>query len=322
MQSESLLIPTVIYPMLRHLMRFKMANSRFQKLPLHLLSMIMVELDCMQSLGSAILSHSLMYAAFCDDTKHIVQSILRNQIPPELMHYAAAAFESKFIDNRNGPRVGSFLGTAFEGWFRVQNGAPFQRWCLKWMFKKNFVRGYGVRTIFGRNRDITEYAALDGKTIASLFSKTYTIVDYFCTSFVNERLPLSQGVITGQTSGNRHPSNREIFRIKRALYLFQIYCNIVFQRESDFHPDRQTKRIRKGYLDIHFFSSFSPWVKEQLACIHDYLEEVLSKTFDEIAAHDIQWGAKSVDWLAQGRSNEHKQAYVGLHVADQCIWED
>lgn len=305
-------------------MGFKMANSRFQELPLHLISMILVELDCMQSLGSAILSHSLIYAAFCDDAKHIVQCVLRNQIPPELMHYAAAAFESNFVDNRNGSRVGSFLGTAFEGWFRVQNGAPFQQWCLDWMFD-NFMRGYGVRTIFGRNRDITEYAALDGKTIASTFSETHIIVDYFCTSFVNARLPLSQGFINRQTSTNRHPSDRELFRIKRALYLFQIYCNVVFQRESDLRPDRQTKQIRKGYLDIHFFSSFSPWVKEQLACIHDYLEEVLSKAFDEIAAHDIEWGAKSVNWLAQGRLNEHKQAYVGLHVADQreiCIWED
>jgi hypothetical protein len=49
------------------------------------------------------------------------------------------------------------------------------------------------------------------------------------------------------------------------------------------------------YLDIFLFGPFSPWINEQLACVHDYLEEVLSKAFEEIAAHNIRWGAKSVD---------------------------
>lgn len=301
-------------------MRFKMANSRFQELPLHLLSMILVELDCMQSLGSAILTHSLMYAAFCDDTRYIVQSILRSQIPPELMHYAAAAFESKFTDNRDGQRVSDLLWTAFARGgihpFRVKNGAPFQQWCLDWMFD-NFLSGSGVRTIFCENRDTAAYAALDGKSIASIFSKTHTIVDHFCTSFLSKCLPLSQVLLNPQPPGDRHPSDEELFRIKRAMYIFQIYCNVMFQRDSDFRPDWQIKQNRKYYLDTYFFGSFSPWVKEQLACVHDFLEEVLSKAFDEIAAHDIRWGAKSVDWLAQGRLNEHKQALVGRHIGHQ-----
>ncbi len=32
--------------------------------------------------------------------------------------------------------------------------------------------------------------------------------------------------------------------------------------------------------------------------------------FDEVAAHDVQWGAESVNWLSKGKVNEHKQAYV------------
>lgn len=294
----------------------KMPDSKFLELPLHLLSMILTKLECMQSLGAAILSHSSIYAAFCDDEKHIVQCILRNQIPPELMHYAAAAFESNFVDNSNEEHVGVLIGTTFEGWFRLKNDSPFQQWCLDRMFD-HFLSGDGVRSIFARTYDILEYESLDGRTIASMFSKTHTVVDYFCTRFLSERLPLSQRLLRRRLSGNKPPSEKELFRIKRALYLFEIYCNVVFQRESDFHPDRQTKHSRKHYLEWYFIGSFSPWVNEQLACVHDYLEEVLSKAFDEVAAHDIRWGAKSVDWLAQGRLNEHKQAYVGLHVADQ-----
>lgn len=32
--------------------------------------------------------------------------------------------------------------------------------------------------------------------------------------------------------------------------------------------------------------------------------------FDEVAAHDVEWGSLSVDWLSRGHLNEHKQAYV------------
>lgn len=32
--------------------------------------------------------------------------------------------------------------------------------------------------------------------------------------------------------------------------------------------------------------------------------------FDDVAAHDIGWGAKSVDWVSRGKVNNYKQAYV------------
>jgi hypothetical protein len=152
------------------------------------------------------------------------------------MHYAAAAFESNFVDNRNESRVCGLLGTAFEGWCRVQNGAPFQQWYLDWMFN-NFWSGYGVRSSFSRTHYVTKHAALNGETVASIFSKTHAIVDDFCTSFLSERLPLLQGLISRRPSGDRRSSDKELFRIKRAMYLFQIYCNTVFQRKSDFRPD-------------------------------------------------------------------------------------
>lgn len=32
--------------------------------------------------------------------------------------------------------------------------------------------------------------------------------------------------------------------------------------------------------------------------------------FDDVAAHDTEWGAKSVNWVSRGKYNECKQAYV------------
>lgn len=86
------------------------------ELPLHLLSIILAQLDSMQSLGSTILSHSLFYDAFNDDTKRVVRSILRNQIPPELICYAEATFKAQMVDNNNndGKEASKLLLSAFE----------------------------------------------------------------------------------------------------------------------------------------------------------------------------------------------------------------
>lgn len=42
--------------------------------------------------------------------------------------------------------------------------------------------------------------------------------------------------------------------------------------------------------------------------------------FDEVASHDVEWGAKSVDWLSQGRANKHKQAYVSHEPSQAPVW--
>lgn len=288
-----------------------MPDPKFLEIPLHLLSTILAKLECMQSLGAAILSHSSIYAAFHEDAKHIVQCILRSQIPAELMHYAAAAFESSINDN-SVRRMGLvLLAAAFNNQFRPENGPPFQKWCLDWMFDHS-LSGIGVRAIFARSHswDIPEYDALDANTIASMFSKTHAVVEHFCSRFLAERLPLWQGLRGQLRPGNGCPSEKELLRIKRALYLFQIYCNMNFPHGGGFETTEEARDIQAQYVKCYILGSFSPWVNEQLACVHDFLEEVLSASFDEVAAHDIHWGAESVDWLAQGREGEHKQAYV------------
>lgn len=280
------------------------------ELPVHLVSLILAQLDSMQSLGSAILSHSIFYQSFRDDTKRIVQGILRNQIPPELMQYAAAAFETKFVDNNDEVKVGTLLRSAFEGIGRQQNGVQFQEWCLEWIFDHN-VDGTGFSTALITRLGDQTYQSMGAVSIANVFSKTHGIVEYFCGRFAGERLPLIQHLMVGWRP-EACPSKREAFRIRRALYRFQIYCNLLFRNENDFHPERRVRQMRSSYIVRHFFGCFSPWVDEQLACIHDYLEDILSRAFDDVAAHDVDWGAKSVDWLAQGRRNEYKQAYVSV----------
>ncbi|KAH8779834.1 hypothetical protein F5883DRAFT_406392 [Diaporthe sp. PMI_573] len=259
------------------------------ELPLHLVSATLSQLDSMQSLGSAILSHSLLYHSFCDDKKYIVRCIVRNQIPSELIHYAEAAFKAKYVDNDRFRDARTLLESAFK---RVE-------------INHNHV----LATDSGQ--DAQPYGSMDTISIASAISKTHWLVEYFCRSFIRERLPLMRELMGGPFDPEGVcQSQAELFRIRRALYRYQIYCNLVFRRKTDFHPGRWVRQTRNSYLQQHFFHPFPPWVNEQLCCIHDYLEDVLSRSFDDVAAHDVDWGASSVDWLAQGRRNEHKQALV------------
>lgn len=294
-------------------------SSPLLGLPLHLLSKVLAQLDSMQSLGSIILSHSLFYGAFNDDTKRVVRSILRNQIPPELICYAEATFKAQFIDNNDGKEVSRLLQSAFETFDYELDDVPFQHWRLDWIFDHPLHGAEASKT--SRTRpDNQSYSSMGAISIASTISKTYGHVEYFCECFVRERLPLMHKLMGRHPNPqDSRPSQMELFRIRRALYRFQIYCNLNFRDVVDFHPGRWVREMRNYRLGRYFFNPFSPWVNEQLACVHDYLEEVLSRTFDDIAAHEVVWGALSVDWLAQGRRNEHKQAFVGARYCMSSI---
>lgn len=286
-------------------------SSPLLELPLHLLCMVLAQLDSMQSLGSAIISHSLFYNAFNDDTKRVVRSILRNQIPPELICYAEATFKAQVVDNNDGKEVSKLLRSAFESCDYELDGLPFQHWRLEWIFDHP-LPGPEASKASRRRQDNQPYGSMGAISIASTISRTYGHVEYFCECFFRERLPLMQKLMGRRPNPqDSRPSQMELFRIRRALYRFQLYCNLNFRDVVDFHPGRWIREMRNYRLGRRFFNPFSPWVNEQLACVHDYQEEVLSRTFDDTAAHEVVWGAMSVDWLAQGRRNEYKQAFVG-----------
>lgn len=64
------------------------------------------------------------------------------------------------------------------------------------------------------------------------------------------------------------PSRGEISRIDRTLYRLEIYCNLFWNRSA--HSYEECNR-----QNLAFFSRFSPWENEQLACIRDYIYKIL-----------------------------------------------
>jgi hypothetical protein len=87
------------------------------------------------------------------------------------------------------------------------------------------------------------------------------------------------------------PSERELGRIQRTLYRFQLYCNLfhtkaeVKAREKEGRKHRSTSTTAWGQWrrDVlsdqccHFFGKFAVWENEQFASIYEFLYQQISE---------------------------------------------
>ncbi|KAI0400614.1 hypothetical protein F4802DRAFT_619772 [Xylaria palmicola] len=89
------------------------------------------------------------------------------------------------------------------------------------------------------------------------------------------------------------PSSTELRRFERALYRFQLYCNVVGRLPALGHDELQ---------DI-FFAYFSNWENEQLACIHEHLLRVISRPFNYLVDHDVGWGCLEIPYILVSTSD-------------------
>ena len=213
-----------------------MSRQPFLEMPLHLLRIVLSDLDCMDSLAAAILSHSSFYVAFSEDSTNIISRILGNQIPVDLLPYSIAVYEATRIDHCNSDHIMKLLLRFFS-------------------------------EISPPSQDVLRLEHLE-PAAAKVISKTHSIVEHFSHDFVKKTLPLTRNKLGLYRPDYSQASAGEVFRIRRALYRFQLYCNLQAGGKQ-----RDTSSLYQQYF---FFGLFSPWVNEQLACIHDYLEQVLS----------------------------------------------
>lgn len=119
------------------------------------------------------------------------------------------------------------------------------------------------------------------------------------------------------------PNDSELARIKRALYRYEIYCRLLPPRtEGDGSPSPD---LRAG--QAAFFSHFSGYENEQLACIHEALWRLIAPgkfrltvapnieahaqpplpAFNDIALHDIEWAASSVRYAVRLESKNTEE---------------
>jgi hypothetical protein len=258
-----------------------------KQIPLHVVATILAELDSIEQLGSVILAHRVFLVAFNDNRLHVTTSIIRNQIPASLLPFATALHESTKIDAGDYDAVRSLLTRLAEA-------------------------------IFNPPRAISSLVRFSISE-AAIISKSYKAIGLLCQDFANISIPLLNNRL-----GLDHPQEilqQEKFRLGRAFYRYQLMCNLFCLGEEEALSEEPS---------LQFFRIFSPWVNEQLICVYAYLEAKVCKgesvrlflllprldhyipAFDEIAAHDVEWGEMPIDWTPDAHYIPYVQEIVSL----------
>ncbi|KAH7385023.1 hypothetical protein BKA64DRAFT_681994 [Cadophora sp. MPI-SDFR-AT-0126] len=133
-------------------------------------------------------------------------------------------------------------------------------------------------------------------------SEMHTRIDFLTKAFVRKALKASP-----YASLDESASPAEIDRIERTFYRFEIYRHI-------FGRFQQNREWRVQAQQNMFFKYFSPWENEQLACVHEFLAQIVIPVFNEIAAHDVFWGSTNIEPAADA-SSQYIQAILSRGLA-------
>lgn len=113
-------------------------------------------------------------------------------------------------------------------------------------------------------------------------ARTHKLVEWFtydlCSSI------LSNDPFIHQQGETKHLpiSTDETIRIHRALYRFELYCDL-------FRPTIPS-RLGSDEACERLLNLWPAWEVEELSCIHNYLSRRLSDVIDEVAEHDVELG--------------------------------
>ncbi|KAH8648442.1 hypothetical protein BX600DRAFT_115206 [Xylariales sp. PMI_506] len=216
-------------------------------LPVELVQWIFFYFEDLETLRNAVLCCRLFYRVFVGAEQLITTRILLRQIHPSVIPHAVAVFKSSFISGLDTTAVFAFCDE-----FLTVKEEPPASWKL---------------------------------ADALRMSRFHHCVDYFATR-------LSSAALDGAPCRLREPPQRssptqtEVRRVQRALYRFQLFCNL-FSRNS----------LESRYTRDLFFSHFSAWENEQLACVNELLIGVAAKPFNDLVDHDIHWGSLYIAYL-------------------------
>ncbi len=268
--------------------------------PIHSLAIevvaeILAGLDS-SSLSSALLAHPLFWSTFQAYQQQILREILRRLIPPQLFPLAFVTYEAASIDYSDWNLIRRLLDRLQADQARVFGASPTpsSTWPL----------------------------TLTRRMVAAMES-AHLMVEYFTADFAQQAIPRFCHIFETKIPETRSLS--EELRISRAFYRFQLYSNI-FGRKS-LECARQTTRTiasedwlvqtlpgktrEEMRCELEsFFWPWPPWANEQLICVFEHLEAVISVFFNEVASHDIEWGWRKVDWIQPSVAIPHRRFLV------------
>ncbi|KAJ6780402.1 hypothetical protein PWT90_02289 [Aphanocladium album] len=264
--------------------------------PLHVLGLVLRELDTLQSLGAAILAHPVLHAAFAEDPARITRDILDAQMSPATARLAYAAHAARSVDRTSTDAVKKFA----DDWLvpldddaaaaqAGSEGGPLGVW--PW-----------------------------GLSLADVvsMSKAHGVVEDLTRRLVDAALPQCEGLFGTRRTDYARATPAEVARIHRVLYGYEIYCGLLFRDAGDCKADLSWRTEVNFQLSAALYHDNVVKANNQLACIHDFLENIVMQglgeflAFKQVAMYDVAWGAHEVDYLSTGSANEHVQAYNTL----------
>ena len=206
--------------------------SQLELLPPEPIEHILGLLPDVTSLLSSILTCSSLYRVFIRMEVPITSKVVRNHINEEVLPEAVASWKSSGLDTWTHYR-------ALQD-FCEDHLSPRQRPPSSWTLSE-----------------------------ASPLADLHRCVEHLTLDFASWTLRLLDDSDDSDAWLSQSLSSSELYRIQRAFYRFEMYCNLF--RTCRLRPVRFSKQRTNDFL-----FTFTMWENEQLGCIHDYLFRRLS----------------------------------------------
>lgn len=221
-----------------------MSRTSILSLPLHVLQTILCRLKDADSLMSAVCSHSLFYQALKEHEEHISEAVSSREVSSRLYPFALAAFS-------------------------IQS-KPFDM-----TFFSNVLYDLQYRILNFPSRGTVNFKCQASLRSALYISKLHRSVGYFAHHIGADAIHRAICDLYITRDFREVPSDIETFVIQRALYRFQILCEIITTCSKGSNGSLPRGLFTKAFISDLLLGPFPPWVNEQLACVHDILEEFL-----------------------------------------------
>ncbi|KAI1251469.1 hypothetical protein MGN70_006037 [Eutypa lata] len=245
------------------------------RLPSELRRCILSSMPDLQSLASTALTCRAFYYIFDDNKDGIIRDVLINSIGSEVLPEA-------IITHRCSPPLLS-LNISPKSVFWNTISPKGKAW--QYRYVSTFLGTLERPPITSTTWTMCEALELERFHVQTVYP--------LAQRFIKSCAKLSPPRVIEISLSSRPTSRLEEERIMRALYRFEVFRKLF---------GRFRWRVRDSTVSTTltnlFFSKFAPWENAQLACIHDFLAREVMPAFNDIAEHDITWGASSISHYA------------------------
>ena len=245
-----------------------------EALPNEIKVAIFILLPSLSALRACISTSKALNFAFSGAKETIIKHVVKNRLEPGILREIKAVSASLQIKTWNRDIVTQISAS----YFNTQLTMTMQDWDLR---------------------------------TALQIDQLQTLIKAFTADFASNALAM-EPLICQNGVPPLIPTRSELERFERSFWRFELYCNLF----RDYNARSFCSKVPPFSIDEQkamFFDRMAPFENEQLGCVHDYLWDQISPAFDDVAAHDIEWGGEwSVSWVNDYEETEcsNREGYL------------